>query len=149
METRRGAESLSFAEAIGPGRARVADSPGGVHRVFSYVERGFYAPQLRRALALFGSAQLHVLRTDRLWAKPEAELRRLWAFLGLPPGPSPRRRCVVPIDTRGLPPLEPALFDRLTAAYAGDIAATAALTGLDLSDWLDPGYREPMAGEGG
>src|SRR6476661_6425498 len=44
MEVSRGAENLSFSAAIKPaGRQRVSQSTNGVHRVYSYVERGFYA----------------------------------------------------------------------------------------------------------
>lgn len=48
METLRGAETVSFSEAIRGGRQRVIDQAeiAGHHRVYSYVERGFYAPQI-------------------------------------------------------------------------------------------------------
>ncbi|MFD1808535.1 hypothetical protein ACFSHQ_11660 [Gemmobacter lanyuensis] len=32
----------------------------------------------------------------------------------------------------------------LDRRFAADIIETAALTGLGLSDWLDPAYAEPM-----
>ena len=51
METSRGWETLPFSAAIRPkARERVRLAPGGVHRVFSYVERGFYATQIERIL---------------------------------------------------------------------------------------------------
>lgn len=46
METRRGLETLSFEGAVSPtGRKRVQDTINGVHRVFSYVERGCCDPR--------------------------------------------------------------------------------------------------------
>lgn len=54
METQRGVETMPFATAVSPtGRLRVSADPTGVHRTFSYVERGFYSYQIERALALF------------------------------------------------------------------------------------------------
>lgn len=68
METMRGYEVLPFSAAIRPiGRERVRAATGGVHRVFSYVERGLYAPQVERLLRLFPDRQLLVVRTHALW----------------------------------------------------------------------------------
>jgi hypothetical protein len=68
METTRGAEKLSFFDAISDaGRARMAGKP---HRVFSYVERGFYAGQARRVLELFPQSQVLFMTTDGLWNDP-------------------------------------------------------------------------------
>ncbi len=45
METRRGADDLPFASAVREGRKRLKDNHqlGNAWRVYSYVERGFYA----------------------------------------------------------------------------------------------------------
>lgn len=148
METVRGAETLSFSCAIREGRARVASAPRGVHRVFSYVERGFYAPQIRRAGAC--AAAVHCLRTDRLWSDPATELAAIARFLGVD---AAERAApvgyVVPVDSSRLPPISEEDRAYLLDLYAPDIAETGRMTGLDLSDWLRPGYREPMAPAGG
>ncbi|MDB5452295.1 MAG: sulfotransferase, partial [Caulobacteraceae bacterium] len=53
MEYARGAETQSFAWCVRQGRRRLFDAePWGVHREFSYVERGFYGEQVERLLAL-------------------------------------------------------------------------------------------------
>lgn len=68
METKRRRETLSFQEAATEiGRIRVRETPTGRHRVFSYVERGFYANQIERLLKYFPREQLFFVRTDRLW----------------------------------------------------------------------------------
>jgi hypothetical protein len=68
MEAARGREHLPFSEAIREGRARLpADKPTAPEwRVASYVERGFYAQQLERALGLFPREQLLFLKTSGL-----------------------------------------------------------------------------------
>jgi hypothetical protein len=71
MEVGRGSDTLPFCEAIGwKARQRVRTAPHGVHRVFSYVERGFYSTQIERLLGLFPRKQVIFFRTDRLWSDP-------------------------------------------------------------------------------
>jgi hypothetical protein len=71
MEARRGMDTFSFAEAITPvGRQRVLDMPNKVHRVFSYVERGFYSAQIERLFNLFPRERVLFFRTDQLWTAP-------------------------------------------------------------------------------
>jgi hypothetical protein len=147
METHRGWDTLPFSAAIRPtGRLRVGSAPGGVHRVFSYVERGFYAPQVERMLQLFPRTQLLFLRTDALWRDPEQTLRRVHSFLEVAPAPPGEHRYTVSVksDAHAPPELDDAEY--LSAIYADDILATASLTGLDLRDWLEPASSlgEPM-----
>ena len=92
MEVARGAEMRPFAWCIREGRARVAAAPAGQHRVFSYVERGFYADQLERLFQLFPPTQVLVLRSDVLKADPGEALNQVRRFLGLPAGPPPPPR---------------------------------------------------------
>jgi len=150
METSRGAETLPFGTAIADeGRRRVAAAAGGVHRVYSYVERGFYAAQVERLLAIFPRSQLLALRTDALWSRPDEVLGQVHRFLGVAPpaGPVPRGFVAPRFAVAAVPAADPALLAALTATYAADVRRTAALLGIDLADWLEPGYREPMAGD--
>jgi Sulfotransferase domain len=147
METTRGAETLSFSEAIRPAAGeRVRTAPGGVHRVFSYVERGFYAPQIERIRGLFSDDQLLILRADALWNNPAATLRQIQSFLEVTPLLAKKRRYVVPVNSDKSVPLAPDDALYLAALYANDIRRTQSLTGLDLQDWLDPtsAFAEPM-----
>jgi hypothetical protein len=145
MERLRGWEELSFSEAIRDGRQRVRDAPGGVHRVHSYVERGFYAGQIRRLLAPFSPESVVFIRTDRLWVDPDRELGRICRFLGVESALSrAQRQYIVPLDTSDGSPMT--LADRmyLDALFESGIKETARLTELDLGDWLRPNYRENM-----
>ena len=65
MEVRRGNEPLPLLKQL-PRRFTV---PAGVplqHRIFSYVDRGFYAPQVRRLFNIFGKDRCLVLLNEEL-----------------------------------------------------------------------------------
>jgi len=91
MEYARGKETEPFAWCIREGRARMAEgSPyPGFHRVYSYVERGFYGRQLARLLALFPRDQLLLLGSDTLKREPTATIQTICAFLKVAPPPGP------------------------------------------------------------
>ncbi len=147
MEQGRGAEALDFETAISlAGRRRVREAPGGVHRVYSYVERGYYAAQIERLLSVFPREQIHFLRTDQHWQDTSGTLAAIERFLGVQPviSVTAKQRYIVPLAPAETAGLSPRARIDLDALYAEDIKATAALAGLDLSDWLDPNYCEPM-----
>ncbi len=145
METKRGWDTLPFPQAVETeGRQRVQDAPGGVHRVFSYVERGLYAGQVERLLTLFSRPQVLFFRTDRLWLEPGQVLEAVQDFIGVERRLAAPRRYVVPLDSSDLGPIPAGSRLMLDQEFAADIRRTAALTGLDLADWLRPDYREPM-----
>jgi len=148
METKRGADQLPFSDAIRePGRRRVAAAPNGAHRVFSYVERGFVASQIETALGLFSRERLLFLRTDALWNDPCGTLDRVADFLQVPARLDFETHYVVPLlswDPTAMAPEDRRYLDEL---YADDIRRSARFSGLDLSDWIDPAYEEPMRPE--
>jgi Sulfotransferase domain len=146
METRRGDETLPFEEAISEaGRSRVRCSVGGVHRVYSYVERGLYAGQIRRLQGLFSPRQLLFLKTDALWETMEETLSRIHRFLEIGPPLSMEKAYVTPYDNEGIDTIPEAALSSLNRIFAADIGETSRLTGLSLSDWLEPDYREPFS----
>ena len=84
MEVGRNNETLSFEDAISDiGRQRVKYAPFGVHRVYSYVERGFYAKQIQRLLNLFPRQNILFIRTDMLWLHTSDILVSIEKFLGI------------------------------------------------------------------
>lgn len=82
MERRRDRDPLSFSDAIREGRNRVKNAPFGVHSIYSYVERGFYAQQLRNVFEVFDPAQVFVMRSDQVSAQDQ-QMQALLAFLGV------------------------------------------------------------------
>ncbi len=146
METARAAEQLDFATSIGPeGRSRAVGPDGLPHRVHSYVERGFYAPQLRRVLQHFPRDQVLFLRTDRMWSDPRGTLETLAGWLGLEGAiPLPAAPYITPVDSRHLDQMLPEARAMLDLLFREDIQETADLSKLDLTDWLSADYQEPM-----
>jgi hypothetical protein len=145
MVTKRGLETLPFDDAVGwQARSRVRLAPRGAHRVFSYVERGLYAGQIREMLTLFPRHQAYFYRTDAHWRNQDQVLRDVQKFLNVDEKLSDGRQYIVPADTTDLGTLPHTTRTRLDEMFAEDIRATASLTGLDLADWLEPSYRESI-----
>jgi hypothetical protein len=139
MEYARGWETEPFAWCIREGRARV-DSPEapGFHRVYSYVERGFYGAQLERLLTIFPREQVLLLTSDQLKADPAATLARICGFIGVegPAGPVAHRRELVAKDIDYGQALTDRDKDYLRGIFADDLARFAMLSGLPATDWL-------------
>lgn len=146
METARNCETLSFADAISSGRSRVSSSPSGQHRVFSYVERGDYAPQIAQLRDLFRREQLHFFRTDALWAKPDEEVERIERFLGVEPLLVARKGYISPIMSAQAAQIDKEARTYLDGIFRQTIDGLSELTGLDVEDWKRPDYVEPMTG---
>jgi hypothetical protein len=139
MEFARGWETEPFAWAIREGRARV-DSPEapGFHRVFSYVERGFYARQLRRVYEVFPKEQVLLLLSEDLKHRPGETLARVADFVGVagPSAPVAERRELTAkdIDYGQAPTDEDVAY--LRGLFAEDMAEFAELTGLPVRHWI-------------
>src|SRR6266545_1449212 len=94
-ERHRGYEDLPFEEALrreperlaGEAERMVAE-PGYssfAHRHLAYLARGRYAEQLERIHALIPPSRVLVLQSEALFGDTDAELERVWRFLGLEP----------------------------------------------------------------
>jgi hypothetical protein len=89
----RGQEHRTFEEAleveaelIRPEEARIASNPGYRsidHERRSYLTRGLYAEQLERWFEHFPPEQVLVLLSEALFQSPEAEVSKVFAFMGL------------------------------------------------------------------
>ncbi len=145
MERQRGAELLSFEEATGTvGRERVLQEPNGHHRVFSYVERGFYAEQISRIVSIMSRSNVHVFRTDRMWNQAEQVISDIHRFLSVGAQNIAHTPYISPVGGSKDDSITPDARAALDEMFRRDIHRTSALTGLDLSDWLEREYREPM-----
>lgn len=142
MERRRGREPLNFSDAIRSGRARVQDAPFGVHNIYSYVERGFYAEQLRRVFQLFEKDQVFILRSDQVHAETEV-IHDLQRFLDLEPIAFEKLESNVNPSSL---PMQPGLeddFDYLQTLYSDDLAQLTDMVELDISDWtIAPSHQK-------
>ncbi len=137
-EYSRGTEYLSFSAAIRNEQKRLAVVPplARERRIFSYLERGLYAKQARRALELFPREQLLFLRSGDLRDNRKATLGRIADFLDIAPFPD-----IGPIRAHhrshysARPKLTPADGEYVSEYLRDDLIEFASLTGLDIGDW--------------
>jgi len=149
MEFQRGDETLQFEEAISEkGRLRVMQSPRGVHRVFSYIERGFYSQQIEQIKGFFSDQNILFIRTDELWSNPQQTIKKITSFLGVQLLKVVHSEYIAPIVNKlDKSPSECVQFilnKKLTDFYASDIKKTENLTGIHLADWLETRYSESI-----
>lgn len=137
MESRRNDETLTFSQAIRDGRKRLEGIPplDPSWRVFSYVERGFYAQQLRRLFDLFPRDRILLLSAHDLEADHAAVLTRIATFLDIAPFPASASRSDhrAPEDGERLCPED---VRYLRSIFRDEIAAFAGMSGIRVDDWL-------------
>ncbi len=145
MQVARGAETLSFSEALAAEEKRLAEAGplGKGRRLHSYVDRGRYASQLRRAYALFPRAQILNLRSEDLFKAHMDTLNRIATFLGIAPFARVEARHEMKRRGRKDAPPRRADFNFVASRLAGEMAEFATLSGLDISGWSEPPAEVP------
>jgi hypothetical protein len=133
METKRGLEQLSFAEAIAQEPARCREVLPLQHRIFSYMDRGFYAAQVRRLFNIFGADNCLVLFNEDLESDHNGTLRKVFRFLGVDDSISSPDARIFEHDYGQA--MEPDLYSRLAKAFFYDVKELERLLGRDLSSW--------------
>lgn len=83
MERSRNADKFSFWEAIKNEKERCSKSLPQQHRVYSYIDRGFYLQQLRRIWEYFPKNSVLIMKTEDLKQKPDEALNDVCEFLGV------------------------------------------------------------------
>jgi hypothetical protein len=132
-----GRETLPFGEALEVEAARIpaeherlvrdptADSK--VHRQYSYVSRGLYAPQIRRWYEHYRRDQLLILESERLFEDPAGTLDQVHEWLGVRPHRPDNLR---PYNTSDYDAIDSAFAVQLRNRFAADRAELEALTGM-------------------
>jgi hypothetical protein len=133
MEKKRGAESLSFREAIEQEAERCREALPLQHRVFSYLDRGFYAHQVRRLFNIFGRENCLVVLNEDLRSNHQVTLRSVFDFLGVDKAFVPPEASVFEHDYDE--ELEAQMRATLTETFYFDIRELERLLGRDLSQW--------------
>jgi len=140
----RGLEPLSFEDAVAAEPERLAGEvermqadptyQSRAHRIWSYVSRGRYAPQLSEWLAHFPRPQLLVLKSEDLFADPGAVYGHVLDFLGLRPHALP----AYPAYTRRQagPPLNTDTRTDLREEFRPDVDRLTAIVGAPMG-WHD------------
>jgi hypothetical protein len=133
METQRGKEILPFAQAIERETERAREALPLQHRVYSYLDRGFYACQVRRLFNIFTRQRCLILLNEDLRNAHATTLRSVFTFLGVAEDVVPEAATVFEHDYASS--LDPGLRSRLVDIFYFDIKALEQLVGRDLSLW--------------
>lgn len=134
MERDRGAESLPFMQAIKAESERCREALPLQHRVYSYVDRGFYSEQLRRFFRFFPKEQMLILKFEDLRQKPCQTLNSVARFLGIPDFPAIR-----PQDVHSRPyvsSMSVAERDYLRSIFYYEIKQLEQMLGWNCEGWL-------------
>ncbi len=85
MEFDRKTDTLPFWEALQSEAQRCREALPYQHRVYSYIDRGFYTEQLRRLWMYFPKEHVLVLKNEDLRNQPNETLKKVTDFLGVTP----------------------------------------------------------------
>ena len=135
METKRGKEKLPFAEAIEKEPERCREALPLQHRVYSYVDRGFYAHQVRRLFNIFGKEKCLILLNEELRSDHKETLRRVFEFLGVDSSFVPREASVFEQEYPNK--IDNQLRSSLIETFYFDIKELEKFLRRDLSKWYD------------
>ena len=133
-----GRETLSFEEAVSAEPERLGDSEQRLaigeiersfeHQHFSYLSRGFYAPQIERWAAHYPASSMLILKAEDMFKSPQKALDRVCEFLGLAefrlPDASPRHQ-------RDYAPLAADVRETLSRRFEESNRRVKELTGIN------------------
>jgi hypothetical protein len=134
MEIQRGRETLDFMEAIINEEHRCAESSPLQHRIYSYIDRGFYSTQLYNLWSWFKKEAVLILRQDDLLHRPDECLRECYRHLDIQqiPFAGPLKRHSRSYDK----PVPEAALSLLKNIYKNEINCLNNLLGWECDDWL-------------
>ena len=109
--------------------------PKPQHRVYSYVDRGFYAHQVRRLFNIFGKEKCLILLNEQLRNDHKKTLRRIFEFLGVDSSFVPREASVFEQEYPNK--IDNQLRSSLIETFYFDIKELEKFLRRDLSKWYD------------
>jgi hypothetical protein len=134
MEVLRRREFLSFQEAIRTERQRTKEALPFQHRVYTYVDRGFYTDQIRRIWNFFTKEQTLFLKSEHLKNEHQNALDCVCDFLGVAKMPHTKPHIV---NAR---PYATSMADEdrayLQTLFEFEIKDLEQMLGWDCSEWL-------------
>jgi hypothetical protein len=138
MAYSKGRDTMHFSDAVREGRDRMQSQAEveGLHRYFSYVERGLYGQQLAYLLDYFPRQQIHCEVSEEFFGDQAATLRRLATFLAIRPF-----RALAPVhEYSGRIFAAPSTLSGddvqyLSALFREDVAAVEAFLGRSIPEW--------------
>jgi hypothetical protein len=134
METKRGAERFSFREAVAQESMRCREALPPAPDIL-YLDRGFYAHQVRRLFNIFGQENCLILLNEDLRTNHQSTLRSVFDFLKVDPSFVPPEATVFEHEyDQGI---EPELYSKLMDLFYFDIKQLERLLSRDLSSWSE------------
>ena len=134
--TRHRAPDVTFWDAIRRERERCRIALPLQHRYFSYVDRGFYAQQLRRIWTFFDDKQTLVVRNEDLRSAPHELVGKICLFLGVKPYPESTPPAERKLRYPYPGPIGEREKDYLKRIYEYEIRSLERMLGWDCSGWL-------------
>ena len=143
METKRKAEWLPFKDAVEQEASRCREARPLQHRVHSYVDRGYYARQVRRLHDLFGKENCLVILNEDLLHDHRRTLQKVLRFLGVD-------ETIIPPATKVFQhayeeQIEAEIQAKLINRFRSDIQELEQLLQRDLSSWYLPASTAPAS----
>ena len=127
-------ESLSFWEAIQTESERCREALPYQHRLYSYIDRGFYLEQLRRLWRFFPREQVLVLKSEELRENSTEIMQKVFDFLGV------EALAKMNFENKHSTPYDSKMTKRekdyLIDIFEYEIKALERVLGWDCSDWL-------------
>jgi hypothetical protein len=139
MERQRQADYLSFADAVAQESERCREALPFQHRVFSYLDRGFYAHQVRRLFNIFGRDQCLLLLNEELRTDHAGTMQRVFEFLEVDSACETSAENVFQHEYEES--LDPNLSAQLSGLFYYDIKELEQLSGKTLSTWYKGAKR--------
>jgi len=127
-------ESLSFWEAIQTESERCREALPYQHRLYSYIDRGFYLEQLRRLWRFFPREQVLVLKSEELRENSTEIIQKVFDFLGIEA--LPKMKFKNKHSTPYVSTMSKREKDYLISIFEYEIKALERVLGWDCSDWL-------------
>jgi hypothetical protein len=134
MQSASNLDEVPFSSAIRQESERAREALPLQHRVYSYLDRGFYSEQIRRARRFFDDRKLLFVKSEEFFAEPAATLAQVLQFLGVP-------RATIDVSTvrnRSVADSSMREEDRqfLIRTFRQDVEQVESLLGWDCRDWL-------------
>jgi hypothetical protein len=134
MERSREADNCPFWEAIHHERERCREALPLQHRVYSYIDRGFYCEQIRRLWTYFGTERVLILRSEDLKRWPKQALQTVCEFLSVDNMPN-----ADPKDVHSRPYVDsiaPREKDYMRSIFEFEIRELERMLNWNCNDWL-------------
>jgi hypothetical protein len=135
MERDRNADTMSFHYAIHNEKKRCEETLPFQHRVYSYIDRGFYTKQLKKIWEFFPKKQVLILKNTDLQDRPNETLLKVTNFLNIENFNIVEKRN---IHSRNyISKMDVKDREYLKNIFVNEIKELEVLLNWDCSDWLD------------